>query len=68
MTFAGTSDAEFTFKPEGAQTVVTWSMAGKKNFISKAISLFMSMDKMIGSQFEKGFADLKSISESEAKK
>jgi Polyketide cyclase / dehydrase and lipid transport len=66
--FSGTSTAEFTFKPEGNQTAVTWSLSGKKNFISKAISVFMSMDKMIGGLFEKGLADLKSISESEAKK
>lgn len=65
--FAGTSDAEWTFKPQGNQTAVTWSMSGKKNFISKAISVFMSMDQMIGSQFEKGLADLKLLSETPAR-
>lgn len=65
--FAGTSTAEFNFQPASSETSVTWSMAGRKNFISKAISVFMSMDKMIGDQFEKGLAGLKSISESEAK-
>ncbi|PYN58643.1 MAG: polyketide cyclase, partial [Candidatus Rokuibacteriota bacterium] len=33
--FAGTSIAEFTFKPEGNQTAVTWSMTGKVNFMAK---------------------------------
>jgi len=33
--FAATSIAEFTFKPEGNQTAVTWSMAGKVNFVAK---------------------------------
>ena len=61
--FAGTNLAEFTFKPEGAGTSVTWAMSGKKNFICKAIGLFMNMDKMIGDQFDKGLADLKSITE-----
>jgi uncharacterized protein YndB with AHSA1/START domain len=61
--FEGTNAVEFTFKPEGNQTVVTWSMSGRKNFISKAICLFMSMDKMVGGQFEKGLADMKSVVE-----
>src|SRR5438067_11089574 len=33
--FAGISTAEFTFKPEGKQTAVTWSMSGDKNFMAK---------------------------------
>lgn len=65
---AGVSDAEFTFKPQGNQTEVSWTMTGKNNFIAKAFCLFMNMDKMIGGQFEKGLADLKSIVETEAKK
>jgi carbon monoxide dehydrogenase subunit G len=61
--FAATNTAEFTFKPDGNQTIVTWSMSGKSNFICKLMGLFMSMDKMIGSQFEKGLADLKTAAE-----
>jgi hypothetical protein len=61
--FAANSTAEFTFKPEGNQTAVTWSMAGENNFMAKAMHLFMSMDKMIGGQFEKGLAAMKSIVE-----
>jgi len=61
--FAGTNTAEFTFKPEGNQTVVTWSMSGTNNFVGKAMSLIMNCDKLIGTQFEKGLADLKSVSE-----
>ena len=65
---AGTSDAEFTFKPQANQTEVTWTMTGKNNFIAKAFCLFMSMDKMVGGQFEKGLADLKSAAEAAPKK
>ena len=61
--FAANNTAEFTFKPEGNQTVVTWSMSGDKNFMAKAIHLFMNMDKMIGGQFDKGLAEMKSIVE-----
>ena len=61
--FAATNTAEFTFKPDGNQTIVTWSMFGKSNYFCKLMGLFMSMDKMIGTQFEKGLADLKATAE-----
>jgi len=65
--FPGTSTAEFTFKPEDNQTAVVWSMAGKNNFMAKAVCLFMSMDKMIGGQFEKGLAQMKAVAEATPK-
>ncbi len=58
---AGVCDSDFSFKPQGNQTEVTWSMSGKNNFIAKAMCLFMNMDKMIGGQFEQGFVTLKSV-------
>jgi hypothetical protein len=61
--FAATNTAEFTFKPDGNHTIVTWSMFGKSNYFCKLMGLFMSMDKMVGTQFEKGLADLKTASE-----
>jgi hypothetical protein len=66
--FQSTGFAEFTFNATGNQTTVTWSMTGKKIFITKAMGLIMSMDKMIGGQFEEGLASLKSIVETQAKK
>jgi hypothetical protein len=59
--FKCTNDVEFTFKPVGDQTAVTWSMAGKNNFMSKAIGLFMDCEKMTGGMFEQGLAKLQSI-------
>jgi len=38
-------------------------VTGEKNFMAKAIHLFMNMDKMIGGQFETGLAAMKSIVE-----
>jgi len=61
--FRATNTAEFTFKPSGSDTEVTWAMIGKKNFVFKAFGLFMSMDKMVGKDFEKGLAQLKAIVE-----
>ena len=60
---AGTSVAEFTFRPEGDRTAVTWTMTGEKSFVAKAIHLVMSMDRMIGDQFEKGLAAMKTVAE-----
>jgi hypothetical protein len=65
--FAGTADAEFTFRAEGGQTAVTWSMAGQNNFMAKAMCLVMNMDRMIGGQFDTGLASLKSLAEASAK-
>jgi hypothetical protein len=42
-------------------------MNGEKNFIFKAMGLFMSCDKMLGPQFEKGLAQLKKIAEAAPK-
>ena len=57
----GTSTVDFTFKPAGNQTVVTWAMYGKNNFMGKVLSLFMDCDKICGPQFEKGLADLGAV-------
>jgi hypothetical protein len=57
---------EFTFQPggeQGEQTTVTWSMAGKNGFMEKAICMFMDMDGMVGGDFEKGLANMKTIVE-----
>ncbi len=61
--FKATNTAGFAFKPEGNQTVVTWSMTGKSNFFFKVFGLFMDSDKMIGGDFEKGLAAMKSVVE-----
>ncbi len=63
---AAVNTTEFEFKGESDQTVVTWSMFGRKNFLCKGVCLFMSMDAMIGDNFEKGLAEIKAISEKAA--
>jgi len=62
--FKATHNVEFTFKPEGSQTVVSWSMYGNNSYLAKVMLLFMDCDKMIGGCYEKGLAQLKSVSES----
>lgn len=61
--FAGRNDVEFTFKLQGDATLVTWTMSGKNNFISKAVGLFLNCEKMVGGQFDTGLAQLKALLE-----
>jgi uncharacterized protein YndB with AHSA1/START domain len=49
-----------TFEAQGNEdgTHVTWKMVGPKTFMTRFMGVFMSMDKMIGPDFEKGLARL----------
>ena len=42
-------------------------MFGNNNFIGKAMGLVMNCDKMVGGQFEKGLAQMKSVVEAAPK-
>ena len=65
--FKSIAATAFDLKPAGpASTRVTWSMEGNSNFIGKAFSLVMDMDKVIGKDFEAGLASLKQIAEAHA--
>lgn len=57
----GTADVRFIFEPADDKTRVTWEMSGHNGFVGKLFGLFVNMDKMIGSDFEKGLASLDSI-------
>ena len=61
--FEGTSRADFVFSQTGERTNVIWTTAGTHTFISKAICLVMSMETMLGPDFEKGLAQLKDVVE-----
>ena len=61
--FEGHNTAEFRLVPKDGSTSVTWAMFGPSNYISKVMSLFFSMDRMVGGQFERGLANLKALSE-----
>jgi uncharacterized protein YndB with AHSA1/START domain len=65
--FAATSSTEFAFVPTGGATQTTWTMQGRNNFAGKLFSVFTDMDKMIGKDFEKGLAQLKTVAENEAR-
>jgi len=61
--FEAHNTAEFLLVPESATTGVTWAIYGPSPYMSKVMSTFMNFDKMIGGDFEKGLADLKTAAE-----
>jgi hypothetical protein len=62
--FKDSSITTFSLAQEGDGTTVNWSMEGRMTFISKAMCIFMSMDKMVGPDFERGLTALKGVVES----
>ncbi len=54
---------EFRLESAGPATNVIWTMDGPSRFTMKVMSLFMNMDSMIGADFEKGLAALKTEAE-----
>ena len=54
---------EFALQPQGAQTNVTWTMSGPMPYLSKVMCVFISMDRMVGPDFEAGLANLKAVAE-----
>jgi putative effector of murein hydrolase len=58
-----TNRVEFTLMPKGVSTGVTWTVSGSMTSLHKLMTTFVSMDKMVGSQFEAGLAALKAAGE-----
>ena len=61
--FEGHNTAEYTLTPSGDTTQVTWAMYGPAPYVSKLMGVFVSMDSMIGKDFEAGLANLKAAAE-----
>jgi hypothetical protein len=59
--FKCTNTQEFALKPEGSQTIVTWTMNGKAPFFFKLIMVFVSCDTMMGKDLERGLGNLKGV-------
>lgn len=61
--FEAHNTATFTLAPVGDGTDVTWKMYGPSPFVTKVMGVFFNMDKMVGKDFERGLASLKSVAE-----
>lgn len=64
--FESSNVAEFTLEPRGDSTQVTWAMRGPNPYVAKVMCVFLSMDDMVGKDFEAGLANLKAVAESKA--
>lgn len=61
--FEAHNTVEFMLEPKANATDVTWSMFGPSAYVQKLMGVFVDMDKMIGKDFEKGLASLKTVAE-----
>jgi hypothetical protein len=61
--FEGHNTADFTLDRKGASTAVTWAMYGPQPYMLKLMSIFLSMDKMLGKEFAAGLANMKAVAE-----
>ena len=62
------NQVNFRIVPSDGGTRVSWIMDGKNNFMGKFMSLIMDMDKMVGTDFEHGLANLNTVAHAEAQK
>ena len=61
--FEGHNIVEYTLEPKGDSTNFTWAIHGRNSYLAKLMCIFVSMDKMIGRDFEAGIASLKTVVE-----
>ena len=61
--FEGHNVTTFALAPQGDSTQVNWRMDGPTPFVSKLMQVFVSMDALIGKDFEEGLANLKALAE-----
>ena len=58
--------ATFRFSPQGDGTLVTWTMESPSPFVAKVMHVFFDAETMVGDDFARGLADLKSVAEKPA--
>ncbi len=61
--FEGHNMTDFMLSPKDGGTEVRWVMTGPSTFVTKLMGVFVSMDSMVGKDFEKGLAQLKAAAE-----
>jgi len=61
--FEAHNTAEFTAVRGGDTTTVTWAMYGPSPYFAKVMQTVVSMDSMVGKDFEAGLQSLKTVAE-----
>jgi len=64
--FKATNKTTIHLEPSGSGTAVRWVMTGEQKGLMALFGKFVSMDRMIGPDFEKGLARLKAVAEGNA--
>jgi hypothetical protein len=64
--FEAHNTAEFSMQPNADRTNITWAMYGRSPYMMKVMGIFVSMDKMVGKDFEKGLANMKAVAEQQS--
>lgn len=61
--FQASHTADFTLKPNGNNTTVTWALDGPHPFMVKVMHTLFPMEKMLAKSFDEGLAKLKQVAE-----
>lgn len=61
--FSASNQVQFILTPHDGGTKVEWRMEGEQKGLWGFVGRFMNMDKLVGSDFEKGLARLKATAE-----
>jgi hypothetical protein len=61
--FESHNTARLALHAAADSTIVTWTMTGPNGYFAKVMSIFVSMDRLVGKDFEAGLANLKSVVE-----
>ncbi len=68
--FPSTSTSTFVLEPQGADgatTRVTWRMTGPRPLLLRVLGPVLTMDTIVGKDFEKGLAQLRAVAEAPAR-
>ncbi len=61
--FKASNEVVYELEAVDGGTEVLWTMQGKQNIIGKVMNVFINCEKMVGQDFERGLASLKSLAE-----
>ncbi|MFB9312168.1 SRPBCC family protein [Nocardioides plantarum] len=61
--FRSTSEVSFLLASNGTGTDVTWAMSGEQTGVMGVLGKVVTMDRLVGKDFERGLAQLKAAAE-----
>ena len=61
--FTARNTTEFHLAPRSSATEVRWVVSGPAGFVTKLMGVLVSMDSMVGKDFERGLSQLKAAAE-----